>query len=162
MSAAADRQVIAAIANGADSLPALRKATSLAAADARAAVQRLRFQGKIEWGALCLSPSMLVGGDDGAAEAGEEDSNSAAGGTRPGAAEGTADPAAAVEPGPPERASLARTEPVQPSRGEAARLLLAEIEDYLARTGSDERKFGALLCRAQGYVALLRKRELAS
>jgi len=60
MSADAELRIVEAMRLGAASLSAIREATGLKAAEVSAAVQAMRYQGKVAFGRLELSPSMMV------------------------------------------------------------------------------------------------------
>ncbi|RSV44398.1 hypothetical protein CA234_03000 [Sphingomonas sp. ABOLE] len=155
MSAADDRAVIAALRAGHAAAGPARAAAGLTAAAFKAAVQRLRYQGKVQWDALQLTPSML------------EQQNVAP--PPPGTAPVSAEPApgdaeegedaGATAPSAPASEPVA-VEAVRPPS--AAEQLLRDIEQWCARTGTPEIKLGAVALRHPGFVALLRKRLTAT
>jgi hypothetical protein len=159
MTAADDRAVIAALRAGHAGAAAVREAAGLKAAPFKAAVQRLRYQGRLAWDSLRLTPSMMdhqnvhqdvAPAPPGLAPVPAARSPGAAG---PGEDAGATAPSApASEPAPSARVRLLS----------AAEQLLRDIDAWCARTATPATKLGAVALRYPGYVGLLRKRLTAT
>lgn len=157
MSAADDRAVIAALRAGHRGAGDARAASGLKAAAFKAAVQRLRYQGKVQWDALQLTPSMMQ----------EQDAAPAPPGMAPVSAAplpfgGDADEgedAGAIAPSAPASEPVAAAPVLLLSAPEQ---LLRDIDAWCTRTGTPEIKLGAVALRHPGFVALLRKRLTAT
>lgn len=153
MSAADDRAVIAALRAGKVGAAAVREASGLKAPAFKAAVQRLRYQGKVQWDALQLTASMIE----------TQDAASVPPNPTPEPAApalcvaGNGEDAGATAPSAP-----ASGDPVPVRLPSAAEQLLRDIEAWCARTGTPEIKLGLVALRHSGFVALLRKRLTAT
>lgn len=163
MSAADDRAVIAALRAGKVGAAAVREASGLKAPAFKAAVQRLRYQGKVQWDALQLTASMID----------TQDAASVPPNPTPEPAApalcvaGNGEDAGATAPSAPASepvavGATASGDPVPVRLTSAAEQLLRDIEAWCARTGTPEIKLGLVALRHSGFVALLRKRLTAT
>lgn len=163
MSAADDRAVIAALRAGKVGAAAVREASGLKAPAFKAAVQRLRYQGKVQWDALQLTASMIETQD-----AASVPPNPTPEPAAPALCDaGNGEDAGATAPSAPASepvtvGATASGDPVPVRLPSAAEQLLRDIEAWCARTETPEIKLGAVALRHSGFVALLRKRMTAT
>ena len=163
MSAADDRAVIAALRAGKVGAAAVREASGLKAPAFKAAVQRLRYEGKVQWDALQLTASMIETQD-----AASVPPNPTPEPAAPALCDaGNGEDAGATAPSAPASepvtvGATASGDPVPVRLPSAAEQLLRDIEAWCARTETPEIKLGAVALRHSGFVALLRKRLTAT